>query len=177
MNKALFFLTSAFVAASLYAAEPPKYTDCSVVVTNGAPKLEPLPRNRVFAAVLDRCSFKRDPMSTPESFIVSGRVVSNNTGGPVEGVAISIRARGGEPHLVGMSNADGEFRFRVWIQRSAQPQFEPEAIYNIMSLPSLGEGDLCIGGAFGTNRVLASGTVARYDVADLASSGNKESTR
>jgi hypothetical protein len=173
MKTTILILIGTLTSMTLQAQVVAPYKDCQVVVTNGVLRLDELPRNRVFTAVLDRFSVEPG-RSTPESFILTGRVVSNNTGGPVEGVAISIHAAGQVARLAGISDVDGAFRFRVWID--AKPQTVPdstERMYITLRLPSIGEGDLCLGGAFDTNRVIVSGTVSRYSMSDLKAAAKK----
>lgn len=65
---------------------------------------------------LDKISIVSSPGSSPPSVIVSGRVLSFNTGTPEERLSVFI-GREGEPlRLAGMTNADGEFKFRLRVQ-------------------------------------------------------------
>ena len=173
MKTTVLFLVGALVAASIQAGVVAPYTDCRASVTNGTFRLDPLPQNRMFTSVLDRCTVEPG-RSSSESFIVSGRVVSNNTGGPIEGVAISIRAPGHAPRLVAISDTDGSFRFTVWIASTSQPDLDTtELMYIRVWLPSFAEGELCLGGAFAPNRVMVSGTVSRYILGDLKAAAKK----
>jgi hypothetical protein len=181
MNKAALILISALSATWANAGGVAPYTDCRVVVTNGILRLEPLPRNRVFAVFLVRFSAEPGLHSTPDSFILSGKVVDNNAGSPAQGTAISIRAPGDVPRLAAITDVDGGFRFRVYIE--ARPRaFDANAIFLIQTvgrdvtlrLPSISDGDLCLGGVFDTNRVLVSGTVSRYRLGELIPSVKKE---
>ncbi len=162
------------VASILYAGVVAPYTDCRVTVRDGVLRLDLLPENRVFAAVLDRFSVEPerldDALIEPgrESFFLSGRVVSNNTGFPVQGVVVWIRAPGQAAYLAGMSDVDGEFRFRVWVDAAVRTSRTGAEAQDIsLYLPSITEGDLLLGGELDRNRVLAAGTVSRYRLAEL----------
>ena len=136
-------------------------------------RLDPLPQNRVFTFVLVSFAVE-EGRSSPQSFILSGKVVSNNTGGPIEGVAISIRALSQAPRLAAISDTDGSFRFRVWIDPTSQTiPPSTEQMYITLRQPSITGGDLCLGGAFDTNRVMVSGTVSRYSLGDLKAATKK----
>jgi hypothetical protein len=68
-----------------------------------------------FERLLDRIAI--EPLGgSPASFFVSGRVISGNTGSPVERISILVGQGIGEPRLAGLTNADGEFKFRLWIK-------------------------------------------------------------
>ena len=54
--------------------------------------------------------------SLPPSVIVAGKVISNNAGTEQELVAIFFGSPLHQPCLAGLTNADGEFRFRVWLK-------------------------------------------------------------
>jgi hypothetical protein len=69
-----------------------------------------------FERLLDRIAIEPSSGSSPSSFVVSGRVVSGNTGGPLERISVFIGSEGGEPRLAGLTNVDGEFKFRLWIK-------------------------------------------------------------
>lgn len=58
--------------------------------------------------------------SYPPSYIVTGRIISANTLGPADSVFIFVgRNDALPPKLAAMSNEDGEFKFRLWIQQDA----------------------------------------------------------
>ena len=177
LQAASLLLVVTLAAFTTHAGAVAPYTDCRASVTNGTFRLEPLPQNRIFTSVL--VSFVvEEGHSSPPSFILSGKVVSNNTGGPIEGVAISIRAPGQAPRLAAISDTDGSFRFRVWID--AAPQSIPpstEQMYINLRQPSITDGDLCLGGAFDTNRVMVSGTVSRYSLGDLKAAAKKPTSQ
>ena len=69
-----------------------------------------------FERLLDRIAIEPSLGSSPSSFIVSGRVVSGNSGGPLERISVFIGSEGNEPRLAGLTNVDGEFKFRLWIK-------------------------------------------------------------
>lgn len=58
--------------------------------------------------------------SSPKSYIVAGTVQSNNSGGPIERCLIRIGEGAEVPVIAGMTNADGEFKFRLWIEEDAR---------------------------------------------------------
>jgi hypothetical protein len=181
VNRPTFALITLLIAPLLQAGPAAPYTDCNATVTNGVLRLAPLRRNLVFNSVLDRFSAEA-AQSAPQSFILSGRVVSNNTGAPAQGVAISLRAPGQAARLAGITDVDGAFRFRVWIhqpQRSVPPTVDPYSspAKALLELSSIHEGDLLLGGDFQTNRVLVSGTVSKYSLGDLTPSTKKVETK
>ncbi len=110
------------------------------------------------------CSFRISPgNSSSTSFLLSGKIVSDNTGAGVERVALFVGPDGKAPMLAGMTNADGEFKFRLWIkdgQRNSQ-----------LSLPSF-QGFLYVGGypskTYRNRLRLMSGYSVRYRLQDLA---------
>jgi len=65
---------------------------------------------------LGSIQMEADPDSSPPSFIVSGKVGTDNKEWSLEGVSIHIGAEGGMPTLRAMANLDGEFKFRLWIE-------------------------------------------------------------
>ena len=69
-----------------------------------------------FEKLLDRISITPSAGSSPTSFILAGRVVSGNTGAPLERISIYVGAEGESPKLAAMTNVDGEFKFRLWIK-------------------------------------------------------------
>lgn len=69
----------------------------------------------VFGTAL--CNFAvKEASSTPPSVILSGRVVSNNSGGAQERVPLFFGSTLHHPRLAALTNVDGEFRFRVWLR-------------------------------------------------------------
>jgi hypothetical protein len=173
MKNAILFLLALLTTISAQAGVVAPSTDCKASIVGGAFRLDPLPTNRVITSVLER--FTVEPgRSSSESFILSGRVVSNNTGMPIEGVAISVRASRQVPRLAAITDTDGSFRFTVYIDATPQTDEDnSEQMYIRMRLPSITEGDLCLGGAFGTNRLMVSGTVSRYNLGDLKAAAKK----
>ncbi len=110
------------------------------------------------------CRFSITPGdSSPTSYLLSGKVVSDNTGVGVERVALFIGPDGIAPSLAAMTNADGEFKFRLWITEDDRP---PK-----LSLPTFA-GSLYVGGVPSQtyrNRLrLMSGYSIRYQLKDLA---------
>lgn len=83
-----------------------------------APTVETKPKKDLpgFERLLDRISIEPSQGSSPSSYIVSGRVVSGNTGAPLERIPVLIGSDGVEPRLAGLTNVDGEFKFRLWIK-------------------------------------------------------------
>ncbi|MEM6883953.1 MAG: hypothetical protein AAF571_02905 [Verrucomicrobiota bacterium] len=65
--------------------------------------------------MLDRISIKPSPDSNPTFYIVSGRVVSGNTGAALERIAVYIGSEETEPRLAALTNIDGEFKFSLRI--------------------------------------------------------------
>lgn len=66
-------------------------------------------------AVISRISFALSPDSSPRSYIVAGKVVSDNTGTGLERVLIRIGEESKAPVVAAMTNVDREFKFRLWI--------------------------------------------------------------
>lgn len=65
-------------------------------------------------AVISQITFTPSE-SSPRSFVVSGKVVSDNTGTGIERVLIRVGEESAIPAVAGMTNVDGEFKFRLWI--------------------------------------------------------------
>lgn len=163
------------VASILHAGVVAPYTDCEASVKDGVLRLEPLPENRPFTEVLDRFGVEPGGIADEilgttgrEILIVSGRVVSNNSGLPEQGVAVSVRIPGGPARLVALSDADGALRFWVRIDSAARSlRTSPDPPHAELYLESISEGDLLLGGYFARNRTLVGGTVSRYRLEDL----------
>ena len=68
----------------------------------------------VFSPVIAHLSVTPE-QSTPPSVIVSGQVVSNNSGTAQEFAPIFLGSTLHLPRLAALTNVDGEFRFRVWL--------------------------------------------------------------
>ncbi len=63
------------------------------------------------------CRFGISPESgSPTSYVLSGKIVSDNTGVGLERVALFVGMDGKAPSLAAMTNMDGEFKFRLWIK-------------------------------------------------------------
>ncbi len=110
------------------------------------------------------CRFSISPGdSSPTSYLLSGKVVSDNTGVGVERVALFIGPDGIAPSLAAMTNADGEFKFRLWIADDDRP--------SKLSLPKFA-GFLYVGGdpskTYRNRQRLMSGYSIRYELKDLA---------
>ena len=58
--------------------------------------------------------------SSPASFILAGRVLSNNSGGAIEFSPVFFGSTLHLPRLAALTNSRGEFSFRVWIHAQAQ---------------------------------------------------------
>lgn len=73
------------------------------------PQKEPIFRNVI-------CNFSVTPgQSSPPSVILTGKVVGNNSGGSREFVPIFFGSTLHPPRLAALTNAAGDFRFRVWL--------------------------------------------------------------
>jgi hypothetical protein len=116
-----------------------------------------------FERLLDRFTISPSAGSSPTSFIVAGRVISDNTGSPVERIPIYIGVEGESPKLAAMTNIDGEFKFRLWLK-------EDHRDLEIQVPPNFA-GYLYVGGRstinpWGENR-LADGFSRRYSLQEL----------
>ena len=65
---------------------------------------------------VDRISIEPIAGEGPSSFIVSGRIACGSTGVPLERIPVLIGLDGVEPRLAGLTNMDGEFKFRLWVR-------------------------------------------------------------
>jgi hypothetical protein len=161
--KSLPALIVPFIATTVFAAEFPEPEGVNVVVS--AVSLEPIDPRAVQlsgAPRLDR--FAIAPLrSTPASVAVSGRVVANNSRSPLENVAVYINSPLHEPRLAGMTNVDGEFKFRLGI-------WEGRPAWSVQVKPDW-EGDLLLTGADSGHRPtpspLLSGQALRYRLKTL----------
>ncbi|MDM4019506.1 hypothetical protein [Roseiconus lacunae] len=115
-------------------------------------------------SILSRLEITPSYGSSPPSYFVSGRVVSDNTGSGVERAALFVGPDGKAPLLAGMTNSDGEFKFRLWIkedQRSPALAVTPDF-----------DGFLYVGGypskTYRNRLRLMSGYSVRYKLSDLA---------
>ena len=92
-----------------------------------------------FEKLLDRITIEPTSGSSPTSFIVSGRVVSGNTGCPLERIPVYVGTEGFEPRQAALTNVDGEFKFRLWIKgdhRDSEIQI-PKDFSGYLYLPGL----------------------------------------
>jgi hypothetical protein len=105
-------LTSALAQdqALFDAGEYVQVTTTTAIVTEAAKDIPGLER------LLDRISIERSGDTSPASYIVAGRIISGNSASPLERIPILIGLKEKEPVLAGLTNADGEFRFRLWIK-------------------------------------------------------------
>jgi hypothetical protein len=65
--------------------------------------------------VLDKIQIEQSPPGSSPSYVVCGRVVSTNTGTPIESAFIYLGPDGFAPKLAAMTNLDGEFKFRLYL--------------------------------------------------------------
>ena len=102
--------------------------------------------------------------SSPPSYLISGKVVSDNTGFGVERVALFVGADGKAPLLAGMTDSDGEFKFRLWIKEDNR---SPS-----LSVSPAFDGYLYVGGypslTYRNRLRLMAGYTIRYKLTDLA---------
>lgn len=102
--------------------------------------------------------------SSPPSYFISGKVASDNTGTGVERVALFVGADGKAPLLAGMTNSDGEFKFRLWIK-------EDDRSPSLSVSPAF-DGYLYVGGypslTYRNRLRLMAGYTIRYKLTDLA---------
>lgn len=116
-----------------------------------------------YELILNRLKIEPTPGGTP-AFFVSGRVISDNTGIGIERVAIFIGQEDQAPKLAAMTNADGDFKFRLYIK---DDQRDPK-----VSIPPNFSGYLYVGGEpsriQGDELRLMSGYAVRYKMRDLA---------
>lgn len=108
-----------------------------VVSFEPATKVTPLDvPPQLFRNLLHNFSVTRESESS-SSYIVAGTVTNNNSGAAMELVPISFASPLHGPKLAGMTNAFGEFRFRIWIKKENQ---------NLrLETPTLEEGILYLG--------------------------------
>lgn len=114
--------------------------------------------------ILGRVSIAPTPRSSPPSFFVTGRVISDNTGGGIERVSLFVGREDEAPRLAGMTNADGDFKFRLWIttdDRKSYPQVPPDfsGFLYVGGYPSLTHRNVLR---------LMQGYSVRYDLAAIA---------
>ncbi len=129
-------------------------------------KIESSPRRVVGnGEVLDRIAFDMARLDTSH-YVVSGRVVSTNAGFGLNLVPIYIGTGSHAPRLAGVTNQDGEFKFRLLV-------IEPTASNWLYIPPSL-DGFLYVGGLPSVNRdylqleaALEDGFSERYPIKGL----------
>lgn len=102
--------------------------------------------------------------SSPPSYLLSGRVKSDNTGMGLERIAIFVGPESVAPRLAAMTNADGDFKFRLWIKEDDR---KPS-----LSVPPDFSGYLYVGGhpslTYRNRLRLMSGYSIRYKLSELA---------
>lgn len=117
-----------------------------------------------YERILGRLVIEPTPGSSPPSFFVSGRVISDNTGTGIERVAIFIGQENQAPELAAMTNVDGDFKFRLWIKvdhRTPRVNIPPDfsGFLYVGGYPSLTHRNVLR---------LMSGYSVRYQLTDLA---------
>jgi hypothetical protein len=119
--------------------------------------------------------------SLPESVIVAGRVVDNNAGGPEEGIPVFFGSRCHNPCLAAMTDAFGEFRFRVWLREEQRdPKKTSPSTFRFdvdlvsggtrrppLASPSVEDGTLYIGGRLDEHMELTSTATRAYSIKEL----------
>lgn len=112
------------------------------------------------------CGIKIEPAvgSSPRSYILSGRVKSDNTGIGLERIALFVGGENQAPRLAAMTNSDGDFKFRLWVK---QPDRRPT-----LQVPPDFSGFLYVGGhpslTYRNRLRLMSGYSIRYRLTELA---------
>ena len=119
--------------------------------------------------------------SSPPSYFISGQVVSDNTGTGLERVPICIGRDSQVPVLAAMSNADGDFKFRLWIKtdnsapKISVPQDFSGYLYvgGYLSVPNsngirLRDGTVLQSATPQNDVQLTSGYVIRYNLNEFA---------
>lgn len=132
MNKTKFCIAITGVCLSScisYGNESEFLSQGSYVHVSAKPEFssKTIPDVPGFEKVLDSIAIK-SRSSSPLSFIVSGRVVSANTGTPLEFIPVSVGDERESPKLAAMTNVDGEFKFRLWVKidhRNSKIQMKP----------------------------------------------------
>ncbi|MDF1814336.1 MAG: hypothetical protein P1V20_19175 [Verrucomicrobiales bacterium] len=109
--------------------------------------------------VVSQISFVPSDSSPSKSFIVAGKVVSDNTGAGLERVLVWIGKESSFPVVAAMTNVDGEFKFRLWIDdhdRRLQPAVKTSF-----------EGYLYVGGHLAGINTKETQYVRRYALKEL----------
>jgi hypothetical protein len=91
--------------------------------------------------VLVRFSATPSVGSSPPSYIVAGKITDNKEGKAQEMVTIFFGSPLHPPRLAGLTNVDGEFRFRMWIKEGERIQ--------MLETPTLDDGVLYSGASIG----------------------------
>lgn len=92
--------------------------------------------------------------STPSSVILAGKVVNNNSGTPTEFVPVFFGSPDHRPHLVALTNIDGEFRFRVRLSDTRNQKPVPKSLitgwWSSLQTKDISEATLYLEGRFDT---------------------------
>ncbi len=133
--------------------------------------------------------------SLPESVILAGRVVDNNAGAPQEGVSVFFGSDAHHPRLAALTDAYGEFRFRVWLGEKRDdavtsfpttpspsiPSGFDGIVFNSgmrtrqLASPALNDGTLYIGGCFDEYMELTSSFACTYSLKELLAASQNAS--
>lgn len=140
----------------------------------------------IFRLLLSRFS-ATSTKSSPESVILAGKVVNNNSGASQEGVPVFFGSDAHHPRLAALTDVCGEFRFRVWLceerddavidfprpRSPSVPSGFDGVIFNSgmrtrqLASPALDHGVLYIGGCFDEYMELTSGFTCTYSLKEL----------
>ena len=107
--------------------------------------------------------------SSPKSFIVEGHIKHSNNGGPLERIPVYFsKDKDSVPRLAAMTNCDGNFKFRLWIE-------EDERRLHIQTTKDF-SGYLYAMGSFEVSALpLSLGSYTqRYSLRELKNLGNPE---
>jgi hypothetical protein len=105
--------------------------------------------------------------SSPRSVIIEGFVKHSNNHAPLERVPIYIGAdKDSVPMLAGMTNCDGNFKFRLWIK-------EDQRTHQIQTSPNF-EGYLYVMGSFEKSDFPFGSYTQRYSLEELHRRFKKE---
>jgi hypothetical protein len=152
-------------------------TPCRVEVTLSVTPLET--DHQWVRAVLTQCTVT--PMqSSPRSVILAGKVISDNALGPLEGIPIFFGTSSSHARLAGLTDAHGEFRFRIWLRKKSSEPVPPALIeYHLpdaytggmrrqsLSASALEDGVLYLGGRFNERMEIISCSTLAYALRDL----------
>lgn len=113
----IFLLTTLYTCVGSADDQPlNKMGDHVQLVPRPASDVRPAKGTPGFQQLLDRIEITPSEGTGPRSFIVSGRVIDDNAGAPLERIPIYVGAESESPRLAGMTNIDGEFKFRLWLK-------------------------------------------------------------